>query len=292
MNVVKNEKIKEIIQSTKLFEKAYNISFAPFVSAEDGSEYDVWRVSSDEKTYVLKKAKESELSVYISYLKNAPGVPRIIESVDFEDENYFIMEYVQGEPALRFDRLSITKALDALIAIQKAFWQTSEIEGAGVSFDESLAHRISRGKYLNDHDLEEAYDEFIDAYKALPRTLCHDDLLPFNIMLSEDSATVIDWEVAGILPYPVPLARLLAHAEESEDAFFYIKNEDKEFAARYYYDNLLKEKGIAEYDFYYSLALFVFYEYCEWIMLGNKYPDADMERYDKYLKKAKELLKR
>ena len=290
--MVKSEKLKGIIRSTKLFEKSDNISFSPFVSAEDGAEYDVWRVSSDEKTYVLKKAKESELSVYISYLKNASGVPRIIESVDFEDENYFIMEYVQGEPALRFDRLAITKALDALIAIQKAFWQTSEIEGAGVSFEESLAHRISRGKYLNDHDLEEAYDEFIDAYKALPRTLCHDDLLPFNIMLSEDSATVIDWEVAGILPYPVPLARLLAHAEESEDAFFYIKNEDKEFATRYYYDNLLKEKGIAEYDFRYSLALFVFYEYCEWIMLGNKYPDADMERYDKYMKKAKELLKR
>ena len=290
--MVKSEKLKGIIRSTKLFEKSDNISFSPFVSAEDGAEYDVWRVSSDEKTYVLKKAKESELSVYISYLKNASGVPRIIESVDFEDENYFIMEYVQGEPALRFDRLAITKALDALIAIQKAFWQTSEIEGAGVSFEESLAHRISRGKYLNDHDLEEAYDEFIDAYKALPRTLCHDDLLPFNIMLSEDSATVIDWEVAGILPYPVPLARLLAHAEESEDAFFYIKNEDKEFATRYYYDNLLKEKGIEEYDFRYSLALFVFYEYCEWIMLGNKYPDADMERYDKYMKKAKELLKR
>ena len=36
----------------------------------------------------------------------------------------------------------------------------------------------------------------------------------------------------------------------------------------------------------------VLYEYCEWIMLGNKYPDADMMRMKAYYKKAYELIKK
>ena len=66
-----------------------------------------------------------------------------------------------------------------------------------------------------------------------------------------------------------------------------MKDEDKAFAINYYYDNLIKNKGIT-YDAYrHALDLFLLYEYCEWIMLGVKYKDADMERYSRYLEKAK-----
>ena len=38
----------------------------PFINAEDGEEYAVWKVSSGEKTYVLKSAKEYEAEVLFS----------------------------------------------------------------------------------------------------------------------------------------------------------------------------------------------------------------------------------
>ena len=110
--------------------------------------------------------------------------------------------------------------------------------------------------------------------------------------MSRTTATIVDWEFAGVLPYLTSIARLLAHCEESEDAFFFMKDEDKAFAIDYYYENLVKNKGISYEKYRRDLDLFLFYEYCEWIMLGNKYPDsADMGRYKCYLEKARKILK-
>ena len=115
--------------------------------------------------------------------------------------------------------------------------------------------------------------------------------MPFNVIISDDRAVLIDWEIAGILPYPSPLVRFLAHSDESESGLFYLKDEDKAFAIDYYYENLIKSKGIDYKDYRRSIDLFLLYEYCEWIMLGNKYEDADRNLFDVYMKKAKAHLK-
>jgi thiamine kinase-like enzyme len=186
----------------------------------------------------------------------------------------------------------LTLALDALIALQRRYWSADEKRGVGLSFSEALERRIDRGRYLGDDELEAAYGHYIERFKTAPRTLCHDDLLPFNVLVSERRATLIDWEVAGILPYLTPLARLIAHGREDDGAFFYMKDEDKAFAVDYYYENLAKEKGISREEYLRDVDLFLLYEYCEWIMLGVKYEDADMERYREYYALAKAHLKR
>ena len=66
---------------------------------------------------------------------------------------------------------------------------------------------------------ERAYEQYLQIYSDVPRTLCHDDLLPFNVLCAKERAVIIDWEYAGILPYPTSLARLIAHCEEDESAF-------------------------------------------------------------------------
>lgn len=280
--------IKNILNKFILGVSFENAVITPFISLEDSREYKVWRVETPEKTYVLKQAKGKEGDIYRTFF-SAPvcGVPAFYGSVFEDGKEYLLIEYVRGESACRLDRFSVIKALDALISLQDKFWNASE-QGGGVSFAESLESRINRGKYLNDASLENVYSDFIQTYKSQPRTLCHDDLLPFNVIVSPSSATIIDWEYAGILPYPTSLARLIAHCEESKDAFFYMSDEDKQFAVNYYYDNLVKQKGISFSEYRYVLDLFLLYEYCEWIMLGNKYPDADMERFNHYLTKAKE----
>ena len=110
------------------------------------------------------------------------------------------------------------------------------------------------------------------------------------MIVNADRAVLIDWEYAGILPYPAPLARLIAHGEPHADAFFFMTDEDRQFAIEYYYAHFIAEKGIAYADYRRALDLFLLYEYCEWIMLGVKYEGADQMRHAQYREKAKKHL--
>lgn len=259
-----------------------------FQREEDGSDYEVWKVSAGGRDCVLKKAKGHELAVYSAFFSSdTQGAPRFLKSANVDAEDYFLMEYARGEDLCQCTREKLTKALDALITLQNRYWGDEEHQNVGFSFSESLKGRENRGKFLKDAELEQAYAAYLTLYKTLPRTLCHDDLLPFNVLVSDEGAALIDWEYAGILPYPTSLARLIAHGSEDENAFFSMKEEDKAFAVDYYYEHLLRGKGIDYREYRSALDYFLFYEYCEWIMLGNKYDDADMERYRQYYAKAK-----
>ena len=96
-----------------------------------------------------------------------------------------------------------------------------------------------------------------------------------------------------MLPYPAPLARLLAHGKEGPDALFFLTEEDRDFAVRYYYDRLLRQRGILWEDYRRDLDYFILAEYCEWVMLGNRYSDeVDRERFRYYDGLAKALAAR
>lgn len=260
----------------------------PFLSEEDGGAYDVWKVDTGRETLVLKKAKGEELAVYSAFFPgNTPEVPRVLKSCSAEGGDWFLMEFVPGENLCRCTRENLTAALDALIALQIRWWENGELADVGRSYEKSLAGRKTRGQYLCDPELERAYGDYLALYAALPQTLCHDDLLPFNVLVSEERAVILDWEYGGILPYPTSLARLIAHGSGEEGALFFMTEEDRAFAVDYYYRRLVKGKGISYEEYRRAVDLFLLYEYCEWIMLGNRYDDADMERYDRYLELAK-----
>ena len=274
-------------------ERSSVLAITQFKSAEDGSLYNAWKIELDSGVYVLKKAKGDEILIYSTFFsEKTAGAPQFITSTLYEGEDYFLMEYAEGEDLCVCNRQRLVAVLDALISIQSRYWQNTEHASVGFSFEKGLKKAQGRMEYLKDEQIERAYLLFLKQYSSLPRTLCHEDLLPFNVLASSKGATLIDWEYAGILPYPVSLARLIAHAEESENAFFYMTDEDKSFAIDYYYHNFIKNKGIAYADYIFAIDCFLLYEYCEWIMLGNKYADANMDRYHSYLKKAKEHLKK
>ena len=255
---------------------------------EDNELYQVWRINTNNEIYILKEAKGDERYIYAAIsgvCKNS--VPKIYQTVTADEKTYLLMEYVDGEDLCRCDRGKLTLALDSLITMQKETWGMQEIDGLKNSFEKSLTTRKNRGKYLGDPLLEEAYEKFLELYRSTPKTLCHDDLLPFNIIVAEQNAYLIDWEIGGMLPYPTPFARLIAHTQEDEDALFYMTDADKAFAIDYYYDKLLKEKGVLYQEWLHTLEYFLFYEYCEWVFVGNKYQETDGEYYKKYLPIAK-----
>ena len=262
----------------------------PFRSAEDGAAYPVWKVGD---SLVLKKAKGREAAIYDGFFRDgAAGVPRLIRSIRAGEESYLLMEFVPGEDLCHCDREKLRKALDALISLQGQFWEARDLDAVGIPFADALDGRRKRGQYLNDGELEAAYGRFLDLFEILPRTLCHDDLLPFNVLAGEREAVLLDWEVAGILPYPTSLARLIAHGSEAADAFFCLTESDREFAVEYYYEALVKEKGISRAAYYRDLEACLLYEYCEWIMLGNRYPEVDRARFHFYQEKAKALIRK
>ncbi len=255
---------------------------SPFHRDEDGSCYDVWRVDTPDGIRVLKKAKGDEAQIYRTYFaETKPYVPKLYGCDEINGETYLLMEYIAGHDMRMATRVSVTQVLDGLIAMQTEFWtQTGSAESA------YLAGRIIRGNYLGNQVLERAYHAYLDAIDKMPVTLCHDDLLPFNVIISEDRAVMIDWEVGGLLPYPTSLARLIAHCSQDQEAFFFMEEADKIFAVDYYYSQLVQMMGISREEFDRDLGLCLLYEYCEWVYVGNKYPDADQQRPTHYLKMA------
>lgn len=263
-----------------------------FRHEEDDEDYAVWKIEENGWKYVLKKADEQELMIYHAFLSDPDrGAPHLYKSLHFQGNVYLLMEYVEGHDLRKCDRKSLTAVLDALIALQNRYWERRDLENTGFGFAASLPGREKRGKYLGDADLERAYGEFLKIYAQTPRTLCHDDLLPFNVLCSGDRAALIDWEYAGILPFPTSLARLIAHGEEDETAFFYMTQADKDFAIQYYFEHFIREKGIRYPEYRRTLDYFLLYEYCEWVAVGVQYGETDSGRYQQYYAKAKEHLK-
>jgi hypothetical protein len=268
------------------------LSAEPFIREEDGTAYNVWGVQFPDSIRVLKIAKGSEAEIYAHILgPKQPFAPCIYAAGIADGTQYLLMEYIPGENLMHCTREKLIFALDALSEMQSEFWQNTAHSQIGLSFEDSISRRENRIKYLNDPELEQIYREFLREYRSVPRTLCHDDLLPFNVIIRKNRAVFIDWEVAGILPYPVSLARLIAHGEEGDGAFFFMTEEDKVFALDYYYQNLISQKGISREVYDRTMALFLFYELCEWIYLGNRYEDTDSVRFKCYLKKAKAMAK-
>lgn len=257
---------------------------------ENDELYQVWRIDAGDHRYILKEADAREAETYTSILAGlgTDSVPILYQTISDQGQEYLLLEYIEGENLCRCNRPNLRATLDALISLQQKTWDSQALAGYGYSYDQSLRDRQTRGRYLNDPLLEEVYEAFLSVYQSTTRTLCHDDLLPFNVIASEGRAVLIDWEYGGILPYPTSFARLIAHGEEREGAFFYLTRADRAFAIDYYYDHLLKERGISYPDWRNTLEYFLFYEYCEWVFVGNKYDATDGEYYQKYLPLARQ----
>ena len=243
----------------------------PAIREEDGSPYEVWYVSCGSERYVLKKAKEYERTVYTAFFSDiSKAVPKCCGFISYKGNDYFLMEYAEGDTLCKCSRDMLIKALNSLIFLQDRYWDNREKADIGFTFEKSLPERIARGDCLKDAAAQRAYRLYLERYAMIPRTLCHDDLLPFNVLVSEREATIIDWEFAGILPYLSSLARLIAHGQEDPDAFFYMREEDKQFAIRYYYEHLVRWKGIRWADYRRDIKLFLLFEYCEWIKRNSR----------------------
>lgn len=266
-----------------------NAMITQLVHEEDHEPYQVWKIQTEKTSYILKEAKGDEVRIYQLLIDVCPDcIPFFYQTVTVEKKTYLLLEYVEGENLCQCNRIKLTATLDALINLQKKTWNMQETAYLKETFDKSLIRRKDRRSYLGDPLLERAYERFMAVYPSVTKAFCHDDLLPFNVIATKHGAVLIDWEIGGFLPYPTPLARLIAHTKEDPNALFYMTEADKRFAIDYYYEKLLKEKGISYQQWLHTVEYFLFYEYCEWVFVGNKYQATDGEYYKEYLPLAKQ----
>ena len=215
--------------------------FLPRRREEDGSIYeDVWDVflGKDEPAagcaplhgdgafggqahFILKRAKDHEAEIYRTFLSPAKSyAPRLWTSAERGGDTFLLLEYVEGENLQRATMRKLVAAVNSLRTMQDEYWGSSP-STVGLSFETSFASLKKRRQYLLSPLLERHFDEFLSLYEALPKTLCHADLLPFNLIVcrDEERAVLLDWEAGGILPYPESLARLIAHGRTHGELF-------------------------------------------------------------------------
>lgn len=280
-----DERITEIL--TALGFSAPVQAVTQFCSEEDGTPYQVWKLDTDTESLVLKKTSREEQDVYETFFPNQGPTPKVYAFGEYGGERYMLMEYVQGVSLSHCTRQQLKQTLDALIISQEQYWKCLAHSEVGYSFNKSYPNRRKRLEYMG--DLAQAYQAYLDEFSSVPRTLCNDDMLPFNVLVGEEGAVIIDWEYAGILPYPCAIARLLAFGEEDPQALFQMTEEDRQFALDYYYENLIKGKGISRSEYDRTLQLFFLKEYSEWVYCAGISGDYEMEQYKKYYGKAKKL---
>lgn len=265
-------------------------SVTQFCREEDGSPYDVWKLETDSVTAVLKMTSAEERSTCEAFFPHGGcGTPKIYGFTEHDSETYMLMEFFEGETMSHSTREKLILALDALIQLQEKFWGNTDLADIGWTFEKRYGAREKRLPYME--DLTEAYSAYLEADRTVPKTLCNDDLLPFNVLVNADRAVIIDWEFGGILPYPCALARLLAFGEENTDFMFQMSLADKEFAVQYYYDNLIKSKGIPWNEYIRTMKLFFIKEYSEWVYFARSSNDFTKPEYQKYYAKCKILAK-
>lgn len=262
----------------------FEVGYFPFEESK-GHYKNVYKIISSEGSFVFKKAKEKELEFYRHIKNQTTCIPRFYGYRHLYRNDYILIEYVDGKNAMRVNHEELVRIIDAIIAVQRQYWMSEE--SFAISQRESLEKKSEVLAFLPD-ELKGTFSLFLERYKDTPVTFSHEDLLPFNVLLNPNRVCFIDLEVGGILPYPRMLARLLAFTEEAEDAMFYLKERDRQFAIEYYYNSFIKEMGIRKEEYLLTMELFLFNELTEWVWVYNKYGHEPNDFYNNWYKKSLE----
>lgn len=277
--------IRKIVNKIKII----NVIDIKQIKNEDGDDfYNVWLIVSDNNSYILKKSTENEINNYNALL-NIP-IPKYYGNVKYYNKLYILIEYLNGDNLMNGNLDNCTKALDTIIEINKKYLNT-EVELSD-RFDKELSRINKRLEYLNDELLERKYLEFTNVYKKTIKTVCHNDLLPFNMIISKNKAFLIDLENIGYLPYLLMFARFIAHYKEVKGYIFYLEDIVKKYLIKYYYDNFVVLLNRTYEEYLYELKLFLFFEYTEWVYVYNRYKLPKDERFNYYLNKCYEIVKK
>ncbi len=207
--------------------------------------YQVFRIAVANQKFVLKKTDEAEVSVYEKLLKNRKlPAPEYYGCTEWNGTKWILIEFVPGSDLRNFTREMAAASADSIATVMNAYWQNTPADFETGKVDdrfEKYWKRINKRAECLDKEpeLKAAYDKFLERQLHCPRTLSNGDFLQFNGLFHEGRVTLIDWGFAGIMPYSLDIARLIAHGTEDKRTFpFYMDDTLREIYIKEVYDKL------------------------------------------------------
>ena len=236
-----------------------------FVDTNLDKIYDVYLIKIQGHTRILKKLEERHFdkTKYDTYFAGKGfAVPEIFDTISIDGKDYVLMEMIEGPDARNCSIVDAEKIGLELARIQSCYLTNGgHTETAEYYWNRYLEKYYEKLKAIFS-DIDDVWEKTKQRFFDVPQTLIHDDLLPINVLIGEDKPWIIDWEIAGIYPYFLDLARF-AYVFCSVDNAFFISNEAAKAFIDAYYEEMKKNPkfDIDKKQFLYDVAISTLYQY-------------------------------
>lgn len=262
---ITEEERKELQPVLEKLSAEYKEDILRFIDTKLDKIYDVYLIKIQDQTRILKQLGERRFDKvkYDAYFKGKGfAVPEIFENVSVDGKDYVIMEMIEGSDARHCSAEDAAKVGLELGRIQ-SFYLTNggHTETAEYYWNRYLEKYYKKLKVIFT-DIDDVWEMAKQRFYEVPQTLIHDDLLPINVLIRDDRPWIIDWEIAGIYPYFLDLARF-AYVFCSVDEQFFISKESAKAFIDAYYEELKKSPFfyIDKKQFKKDVAISAFYQY-------------------------------
>lgn len=282
--------LSETAQAAGCKEKILDIK--QFYDDDENEErlFEVYRVFTDNKSYVLKKSDKYETAIYEDFLEgHSFSVPRFYGSArDKRGVIWLLIEDIAGSDLREYTLEIAAAAAKSIAQIHSFYWNTDTDDGRFARYMERIKKRSLCLK--NEPELKREYERFIERQPLIARTLCSGDYLQCNAIYDGDRVVIIDWAFGGIMPHTLDAARMIVHGTEKQFPFpFYMTDDMREEFLRRYLDDM--GDRINQSEFKENLRLACLNECVEFI--ERELLDPSLERdegFDFYYTKAKSFV--
>ena len=119
------ERVKSVLEAIKpiFSEQVHMERFHDDGGGADRS-YNVYKITADNKTYILKKSDDREIGVYEKFLAGKGlSVPNFQGLTSINNTKWILIEYIAGTDSRRFTKDMAYGCADSLSRIYNIFWQ-------------------------------------------------------------------------------------------------------------------------------------------------------------------------
>ncbi|MDD3842702.1 MAG: aminoglycoside phosphotransferase family protein [Candidatus Izemoplasmatales bacterium] len=243
--------------------------------------YNVFLVKFNNKHYVVKKSNSRETLIANKYLANHDfKTLKVLNEYTDQDGNCWILyNYIDLKDA-RHRNIHVMRQCGNAIAEIHAFYlkkNTSE----DLDTERTVRYYRKKSESLQNYPLLYAAASIaIQRVNSAPITLCHEDLLPINILCDENQAVIIDFEEAYFLAYFLDPARFVTHYDYNNT--HYISKSSQAIFLSTYYQCIKKVcTDLSKKQYYYDLTCGRFLE--AMIVFVNMTDDTNKITYNLYL---------
>ena len=236
-----------------------------FIDTQLDKIYNVYLIKTQDETSIIKQLEERRFdkTKYDTYFAGKGfAVPEIFDNVSVDGKDYVRMQFIEGEDARNCTQEDAAKIGQELGKIQ-SFYLTDggHTESAEYYWNRYLEKYYEKLKVFFD-DIDDVWEKTKQRFYEAPQTLIHDDLLPINVLIGEDKPWIIDWEIAGIYPYFLDLARFAYVFCSINNQFFISETSAKAFTEAYYEElNKNASFDVDKKQFLYDVTISAFYQY-------------------------------